>query len=162
MQLADGKVEQISQELVSIEQQAAQLQTSLAATSDMERQLQELERDLNVKRSLYDDLLARFEKAKITGALGKFEQPERIKIIDEPYRPMIPNNFPLTFFLVAGVIGGMMLGGGLALFAEIADTSIRARRQLEVIARVPTITRIPNVTQIIVTQIQASQVSGDK
>lgn len=157
MQLADGKVEQISQELVSIEQQAAQLQTSLAATSDMERQLQELERDLNVKRSLYDDLLARFEKAKITGALGKFEQPERIKIIDEPYRPMIPNNFPLTFFLVAGVIGGMMLGGGLTLFAEIADTSIRARHQLEVIARVPTITRIPNVTQI-----QASQVSGDK
>jgi uncharacterized protein involved in exopolysaccharide biosynthesis len=92
---------------------------------------------------LYNDLLYRNEKAKITGALGKFEQPERIKIIDEPYQPSSPNNFPLSVFLLAGIFGGVFLGCGLALFAEIADTSIRARHHLELITSSPVITRLP-------------------
>jgi uncharacterized protein involved in exopolysaccharide biosynthesis len=109
----------------------------------MERQLLTLERDLEVKRGLYNDLLYRYEKAKITGALGKFEQPERIKIIDEPYRPSSPTNFPLSIFLVAGVMGGILLGGGLALFAEVTDTTIRSKYQLELLTSSPVITRIP-------------------
>ena len=147
LQLADGRVEQIREELASIEKQATYLKTSIAGTGDMERQLQELERDLKVKRALYDDLLSRFEKAKITGALGKFEQPERIKIIDEPYQPSIPNNFPLMFFLLAGVIGGICLGTGFALFAELTDTTIRSKKQLEALTRLPTITRIPQIAE---------------
>jgi len=112
----------------------------------MERQLVELERDLKVKRDLYSDLLYRFEKAKITGALGRFEQPERIKIIDEPYKPSSPTNFPLSIFLLAGIIGGISLGGGLALFAELTDTSIRAKHQLESLTNAPVITRLPRIT----------------
>lgn len=147
LQIADGRIEQIREELSSIEKQAEQLTASIANTSDMERQLHELERDLTVKRSLYDDLLSRFEKAKITGALGRFEQPERIKIIDEPYVPSMPNNFPLIVFVLAGIIGGLGLGGGMALFAELIDTSIRSKRQLETLTRLPTITRIPKLSQ---------------
>jgi uncharacterized protein involved in exopolysaccharide biosynthesis len=113
----------------------------------MERQLLSLERDLKVKRSLYSDLLYRNEKAKITGALGIFEQPERIKIIDEPYKPSSPTNSPLSIFLLAGIIGGIFLGGGLALFAELTDTSIRARYQLELITSTPVITRLPRINE---------------
>lgn len=146
LQLADGHVEQIKEEINSINKQATLLKTSLSGTSEMERQLLSLERDLKVKRELYSDLLYRFEKAKITGALGKFEQPERIKIIDEPYKPSAPTNFPMSIFLLSGIIGGIFLGAGLALFAEIADTSIRAKHQLESITSVPVLTRLPKFT----------------
>ena len=146
LQIADSHVEQIKEEINSIVKQTKTLKTSLAGSSEMERQLLTLERDLKVKRSLYSDLLFRFEKAKITGALGKFEQPERIKIIDEPYKPSSPTNSPLSVFLLAGIIGGIFLGGGLALFAEITDTSIRARYQLELITSTPVITRLPKLT----------------
>ena len=145
LQIADGKVEQIKQELQSIEQQANQIKSAIIGTGDMERQLLELERDLDVKRDLYADLLSRFEKAKITGALGKFEQPERIKIIDEPYQPSIPNNFPMSVFIIAGVFGGIFLGGGLALFTELADTSIRSKQQLALLTCAPVLTRIPYI-----------------
>ncbi len=146
LQLADSHVEQIKEEIHSIEKQTSILKDSLAGTGEMERQLLTLERDLKVKRGLYSDLLYRYEKAKITGALGKFEQPERIKIIDEPHRPSAPTNFPLSIFLLAGVIGGICLGAGLALFAELTDTSIRARYQLELITSAPVITRLPRIT----------------
>ncbi len=145
LQFADSNVEKIKEEINSIEKQTKILKASLAGTGEMERQLLALERDLKVKRDLYSDLLYRYEKAKITGALGKFEQPERIKIIDEPYQPSSPTNFPLYIFLLAGIIGGICLGGGLALFAELADTSIRARYQLELITSAPVITRLPRI-----------------
>jgi len=145
LQLADSDVEKIKEEINSIEKQTKALQSSLAGTGEMERKLLTLERDLKVKRGLYSDLLYRYEKAKITGALGKFEQPERIKIIDEPYQPSVPTNFPLSMFLLAGIIGGICLGCGLALFAELTDTSIRARHQLELITLSPVITRLPRI-----------------
>ncbi|KGJ86560.1 GumC family protein [Colwellia psychrerythraea] len=145
LQFADSHVEKIKEEINSITRQTHKLKTSLSGTGEMERQLLTLERDLKVKRGLYSDLLYRYEKAKITGALGKFEQPERIKIIDEPYQPSSPTNFPLSIFLIAGIIGGICLGGGLALFAELADTSIRAKYQLELITSAPVITRIPRI-----------------
>jgi len=145
LQLADNHVEKIIEEVNSIEKQAKTLKTSLAGTGEMERQLLALERDLKVQRDLYSDLLYRYEKAKITGALGRFEQPERIKIIDEPYQPSSSTNSPLSLFLLAGLIGGLFLGGGLALFAELADTSIRARHQLELITSTPVITRLPRI-----------------
>jgi polysaccharide chain length determinant protein (PEP-CTERM system associated) len=147
LQLADSHVEQIKEEINSINKQTKALKTSLAGSGEMERQLLSLERDLKVKRSLYSDLLYRNEKAKITGALGIFEQPERIKIIDEPYKPSSPTNSPLSIFLLAGIIGGIFLGGGLALFAELTDTSIRARYQLELITSTPVITRLPRINE---------------
>ena len=145
LQMASGRVEQIKEELQSLESQANILKASIVGTGNMERQLLELERDLKVKRDLYGDLLSRYEMAKITGALGKFEQPERIKIIDEPFIPSIPNNFPLSIFILAGVIGGISLGVGMALFIEIADTSIRSKKQLELITCAPVLTRLPKI-----------------
>lgn len=146
LQLADSEVEKIKEEIKSIEKQMNALKASLAGTGEMERQLLALERDLKVERGLYSDLLYRNEKAKITGALGKFEQPERIKIIDEPFQPSTPTNFPLSIFLIAGIIGGIALGSGLALFAEITDTTIRAKHQLELITASPVITRLPRIS----------------
>jgi len=148
LQMASGRVEQIKEELKSLENQANTLKISIVGTGNMERQLLELERDLKVKRDLYGDLLSRYEMAKITGALGKFEQPERIKIIDEPYIPSIPNNFPLSIFILAGVIGGISLGGGMALFIEMADTSIRSKKQLELITCAPVLTRLPKINDV--------------
>jgi len=146
LQLADGQVEQIKEEIRSISKQADKLKASLIVSGDMERQLLELERDLKVKRELYSDLLSRAEKAKITGALGKFEQPERIKIIDQPYKPTSSTNFSFSIFLIAGLIGGVALGIGLALFTEIADTSVRSKQQAIALTAAPVITRIPFIS----------------
>jgi len=143
LQLADGKVAQIKEEISSISKQANTLKATLVMHGDMERLLLELERDLKVKRELYSDLLSRAERAKITGALGKFEQPERIKIIDEPYKPSSPTNFALSIFLFAGVFGGIAMGVGLALFCEITDNTVRSKLQVEALTSALVITRIP-------------------
>ena len=150
LQMADGRVQQLKEEIKSIENQITASQSSVANFGEMERTLTELERDLTVKRALYTDLLSRYEKARVTGALGRFEQPERIKIIDEPYRPSQPTNLPLLIFIMSGVIAGIALGIGMALIAELSDSTIRNIEQLESLISAPVLSRIPNLAGAII------------
>ena len=43
------------------------------------KQLRKLERDYDVKQSLYKDMLSRYEMAKVTGKLVKYEGPDKVK-----------------------------------------------------------------------------------
>ncbi|WP_033138441.1 GumC family protein [Aeromonas finlandensis] len=142
--------DQARAQLTEAQQNAAALQTQLDELSrvvgtqgETESQLAELERDLEVKRSLYQDLQLRYEKAKVTGALGSFEPSERIKVIDKPFAPSKPSNYPHWLFLLAGIVGGLGLGCGLALLTELADTSLRRTDQLVALVKAPVLSRIP-------------------
>jgi len=113
--------------------------------ASIEQQLTELERDLSTKQSLYDEFLKRYEMARVTGSLGKFEEKNRIKIIDEPYTPSWPSNLPAMLFVIAGLFGGLALGIGLATLLELMDNSIRRVDQLQEITNAPVLSRIPKI-----------------
>ncbi len=50
------------------------------------KEMYRLQRDVNIKRQLYDEPPERYEMAQLTGSLGVFEQNKtRVKIIDLPY-----------------------------------------------------------------------------
>ena len=51
----------------------AELETNLSGYGNLERTLIKLQRDQDVKRELYDELLKRYELARITGSLSIFE-----------------------------------------------------------------------------------------
>jgi len=145
LQLSEGKVQTIKQEIESIIDQITVIESNVKNVGVVERELLDIERDLNVKRTLYDELLERFEKATVTGALGRFEQPERIKVIDQPYMPSSPDNLPMIVFLIAGLFAGLGLGIGVALIIEYSDTSVRYIEDLELISGVSVVTRIPRI-----------------
>ncbi|HEH9401518.1 TPA: chain-length determining protein [Aeromonas sobria] len=142
-QQAQRILTQTEQAVSGLQAQIDGLDKVVDSQGDTERQLAELERDLEVKRGLYQDLSLRYEKAKVTGALGNFEQGERIKVIDKPFAPSKPSNYPLWLFVLAGVIGGLGLGGGLALLTELVDTSLRRSDRLASLIKAPVLSRIP-------------------
>ena len=145
LQLAEGKVQTIKQEIESIIDQITVIESNVRNVGTVERELLDIERDLEVKRTLYDELLERFEKATVTGALGRFEQPERIKVIDQPFIPSSPDNLPVIIFFLAGLIAGLGLGIGVSLIIEFSDTSVRYIEDLEEISGVAVVTRIPRI-----------------
>ena len=111
-----------------------------------ERELNRLDRDLDVKRELYKDLLHRHEMARVTRSLSIFEQEKRIKVIDVPFTPVLPSNPPLYLFIIAGLLGGIFLGCGLAVVLELIDTTLRRCDQLESLTKVNVISRIPPIS----------------
>jgi len=141
--LARSEVDGLEEEIKSLKQMVAELEHRVSGYGANEGEFSRLERDLKVKRELYDDLLLRRENARITSSLGIFEQDKRIKVIDRPFTPTAPDNPPSYLFFIAGLIGGILVGCGLALLLEISDTTLRRRDRLEALTGVPLLTRIP-------------------
>lgn len=123
------------------------LNENVNSFGDKENQLIRLQRDLKVKRDIYEELLQRYEMAKVTGSLGQFEQAKRVKVIDRPFTPTAPNNIHFIVFFIAGIFGGLFLGCGFALILELCDTTVRYRSTLEDITQVPVISRIPCIQE---------------
>jgi polysaccharide chain length determinant protein (PEP-CTERM system associated) len=143
LQLTRSKVDGLGEEIKSLEQMISDLEKQTSGYGRNSSEFSKLERDLKIKRDLYDDLLLRNEKARITMSLGIFEQDKRVKVIDRPFTPSAPSNLPLYLFFVAGLFAGMFLGCGLAIIFEISDTTLRRRDQLEALTGVPMLSRIP-------------------
>jgi len=143
LQLARSEVESLHEEIKSLKQMIAKLQQQASGYGANANELSKLERDLKVKRKLYDDLLLRHENARITHSLGIFERDKRVKVIDRPYTPTASNNLQVSVFAIAGLIAGILLGCGLALLLEISDTSLRRRDRLQALTGVVVLSRIP-------------------
>jgi len=143
LQSSRNNVDGLEEEIKSLKSMIKELERSLSGYGGLERKLIKLERDQKVKRELYDELLNRYEMARITGSLSLFEQSKRVKIIDKPYTPSSSSNFPAIFFVFAGFMGGIFLGISLTILLELTDNSLRYKIQLETISGVPVFGRIP-------------------
>lgn len=66
-------------------------------------------------------------------------------MIDLPFTPSGSTNLPSIVFVILGIVAGIALGIGTAIFLELFDTTIRRRQQLED-AQLPVITAIPKIS----------------
>lgn len=145
LQKARSNVDSLSEEIKTIQIMISELEVLTSSFGENEKQLLNLQRDLALKRQLYDNLMERFEMARLTSSLGVFEQEKRVKVIDRPYTPSAPSNLPPIVFLIAGIIGGFGMGAGIALMLELTDTAIRRRDEVEKITGKPVLTRVPKM-----------------
>jgi polysaccharide chain length determinant protein (PEP-CTERM system associated) len=152
LETASADERQVAQEIAQLKSFIEQMSTKLESFAGVEQQLIELERDIETKQSLYNDFLKRYELAKVTGALGRYEESDRVKVIDQPFTPGAPMNPGWVIYLVAGVLGGFALGSGLATVFEISDTRITRREELQNLTGVPVLTRLPRVAELLISE----------
>ena len=143
-----GKLQETTQRHVRLEAETSELQrevalleNAIAETGPVGQQQKQLEEYIRFAQESYDAVAKRFDNAEITGALGKFEAPERVKVIDPPVDPTAPVTPGRMLFLLAGIIGGMFMGAGLATVAEILDSRLRRMIDFEKLAGVPVLAR---------------------
>lgn len=140
---ARARVEQLRAETANIRAAAEELGARVAATGEVERGLRGLEREVAVKAELLQQLRRRFDTARVTADLAEKQAPERIKVIDPPFEPRAPMKPMAMIFALAGLVGGIALGAGLAFLLDMTDASVRRIRELERLAGVPVLARLP-------------------
>lgn len=145
LQVMSNRVKALNEEVNSLKSMMLELEQQISGYGESASQLSKLEREVAIKRDLYDDMLVRYEKASITESLGVFEQDKRVKIIDRPFTPSAASNKPLILFILSGMVGGVLLGCGIALIQELADNSLRTKAQLHKLIAAPVFSRIPHI-----------------
>ena len=145
LQAAQSRVIQLENEVAMLRQQSKHLTSNVAMEADVAKELSALKRDLTVNTKLYHDLLNRHEMAKVTGELGRHEEPEKIKVIDRPFTPGYPSNLPLFVYIMIGLLGGIGGGIGLAIMVELLDDTIWHVKKISVFGDIDIIARLPAI-----------------
>lgn len=145
LQTERAKVNALNEEVSSLQTMIDELEQDTRDFGDRQQDLAKLKRDLMVKQQMYDDLMQRYEMARLTSSLGTFEQDKRIRVIDQPFTPTHPSNPHIVLFLIGGLFGGLLIGAGIATFNELTDTSIRLKKEVEQITGAVVLCRVPKV-----------------
>ncbi len=142
LQAAKGKVDQLRAETENIRQAVATIERQLASSGQIERELRELERDLDTKTNLVAEMSKRYERAQVSSDLTRYQAPDRVKVVDPPSDPDVPLHPVTLLFTLAGIFGGLAFGIGLAVAMEIVDPAIRRTRDMARVAGAPVLARL--------------------
>ncbi len=108
LQLVRAQFESLKEETKSLRPMFFKLEHKANNFGDNAKEMYRLQRDVKIKRQLYDELTERYEMAQLTGSLGVFEENKRVKIIDLPYTPSIKSNMPTFVFIIAGLVAALV------------------------------------------------------
>ena len=142
---AKNEVSQHEQELIILEEQVNDVSERLLITSDVEKQLRKLERDYDVKQSLYKDMLGRYEMAKVTGKLVKYEGPDKVKTIERAYSPTQPINTSLVVSIILGIVLGIFASATAVFIATLFDSHLKDIQTIEKLSSLEVVTILPIV-----------------
>ena len=122
---------------MSYQRQLQELQSKVNTAPEIEAQIKALNRDYNLTRKNYDDMLARREQARLSQQAEQTTDNIRFRVIEPPRVPTEPSG-PNRPVLMSGVLAGG-LGGGVAVAFLIAQLwpTFDSRRSLTQATNVP-------------------------
>jgi polysaccharide biosynthesis transport protein len=98
-----------------------------------------LVREVETDRALYESVLTRMKVSNV--AKGIWEN--NIRVIETPFVPIRPAKPAKLKILVLALLGGCVVGCGLVVGIDLADSSIRSVDQVEEVLGLPVLTLVP-------------------
>lgn len=139
-EIADTK-----RELSQVEQQISAYQARLNGTPIREQQLADLTRDYDQSKANYDSLLKKQMQSQMATNLEKRQQGEQFRIMDPPSLPKKPVSPDRLKMSALGLIGGLMLGLGLAIGVEMMEDRVRTEEEVTRIINVRILAGVPHL-----------------
>jgi succinoglycan biosynthesis transport protein ExoP len=99
-----------------------------------------LVREVETDRALYESVLTRMKVTNV--AKGIWEN--NIRVVETPFVAAKPAKPSKLKILVLALLGGFVVGCGLVLGTDMADSSIRGVDQMEQISGLPVLTSVPD------------------
>lgn len=95
-----------------------------------EAAMQELTRDYQVNREIYQDLLRRRENARVSMNLDRSRQDSSVRIQEPAFMPIKPTGLRFLHFAVGGILLGFVVPIGALYGFQQVDPRIRMRDQI--------------------------------
>lgn len=107
--------------------------------------LAELTRDYKVNRDIYQDLLKRREKARVTMNIDRAESGLNMKIREPAALPLRPSGLRFMHFVVGGIILAIVLPIGLLYGLHVFDPRVRTPALISDKLKLPMIGSVPHL-----------------
>ncbi|HEY6952539.1 MAG TPA: GNVR domain-containing protein [Bacteroidota bacterium] len=129
---------------IEIERHRAELVDNLKRSSVSKQEGEGEQSNYDIYKKLYDDMQVKLEQAKTTRDLGK-EGKNQFIIIDPPMVPTEPAKPNRPLIIIGGTCLGFLIGLLTAGTAELLDTTVRNKKDVEVYQK-PVIAFVPDGT----------------
>jgi len=129
-EIARNRIRELEKDSADAQAQVARYQSRIDAAPMVEQQLTSIERDLNLEKQQYSELIAKQRAASMNANVERNRGGERFDVIETASLPSAPiKPIPLRVWL-GSIIGGIVLGAGLTLLREYLDGSVHDEREL--------------------------------
>ena len=113
-------------------------------------QLEEMEREKNGQKSMYEQLIARHEQSEVSKQMEVQDKATTFRIVDPAIIPPKPVSQPRIRMILIGIAGGLLGSLALLILRDRLDRSVRSLDALKslgvrVLAVVPTIENIQEI-----------------
>ncbi|ARN74507.1 XrtA system polysaccharide chain length determinant [Oceanicoccus sagamiensis] len=131
-QQAEAEVDLRSQKnrLASVERMLGEEYQRAERIASKDAELAELVRDYDVTRDIYEEMLGRKEKARLSMALDVEGQGVSFKIQEPAVYPLYPSGTRFIHFALVAPIAGLLAGIGLVILYVIVDPRLRSPSKL--------------------------------
>lgn len=147
------KVAQVNNEIAQLEGEQEALnrniriyQRRIERLPEIEEKLTLLTRDYETTRQNYQALLNKKFEAQLSVNLERKQQGDAFKILDPAFLPSQPVRPRRLFIALLGFLASCGLGCGVAFVMDGLDTTIRSRRDLAKVSKLPILAVIPTLS----------------
>ncbi len=132
-----ANIASLQAKVAAFDQRVKELQDQVNTVPQVEAELAALNRDYEVNRTKFEELLTRRESARMSQQIEQTRQDVRFKIIDPPRVPLRPSgpNRPLLMSMVLGA--GLAAGVALAFLISQLWPTFDSRRSLMQATNIP-------------------------
>ncbi|GHE89341.1 XrtA system polysaccharide chain length determinant [Thalassotalea profundi] len=121
----------------SYQQQVTELESKIHILPEIEAELTALNRDYDITKEQYEQLLSRKETAQIAKQADESTNKINFRIIDPPKAPTKPSGPKRILFFIAVLIAGLGVGTGLSLFVSQINPVVTSSRQVSQVTGIP-------------------------
>lgn len=125
----DQEIEDETRRQAEMDPQITMHMSKLEHEPVFEQQISGMMRDYDTLSAHYNRLLDKKLSAQMALELETRQQGERFVILDQAPVPQAPAGPNRPLFALAGLIGGVLGGLGLAMLVEMTDESVRSERE---------------------------------
>lgn len=133
LQIAESRIEVIESRLASMDRDVEQIGTDLGTLPNKETILDELDQDISILKSRYEELIRKSDQARIT---EQTTPNVNVQLLN-PAGPARPRNAPDPVRIALAPAFALIVGIGLAFFLDGLDITVRTASQAEEVTQLP-------------------------
>ncbi len=139
------EVERLRARLADVDRRIAAFQGRVEAAPRREQEVLGMMRDYQKLSENYSQLLTKKFEAEMAARLEQQQKGQQFRVLDPAYLPERPS-FPDRFlFGLAGAVGGLLLGLGLAIVVDVMDPTMKDADSVFSAFQIPVLAVVPYV-----------------